>query len=321
MLYKDVAVTSGSYKGLKGKVTEADDLYARIELHTKSKKIKVLKNNLNVIVHGQPVPYLRFIGAAPEFSQPTPPTYGSSSGGRSAWNGGMTPSVSAGNGGVSAWGGSRGGFGGDGGKTPAYGAGGASTWGGASAWGGGQEEALLGVVLKVQVPFGIEVKVEVQLQVATKVATPPGIEIREETPPGIEVREAVLPGKVEVLGKVVTILHGEVRKVIPVHGDVTDTKKCCFLTEVRSLVSSSLLSLFIYVDDYCFEFCISTYSFMYTTFFKKIPNIILIVFTTWTIMKNFVHKTSQLIQKSCEHFKHLYRELVIDSKVPCVSLA
>lgn len=137
LLYKDVAVTSGSYKGLKGKVTEADDLYARIELHTKSKKIKVLKNNLNVIVHGQPVPYLRFIGAAPEFSQPTPPTYGSSSGGRSAWNGGMTPSVSAGNGGVSAWGGSRGGFGGDGGKTPAYGAGGASTWGGASAWGGG----------------------------------------------------------------------------------------------------------------------------------------------------------------------------------------
>lgn len=92
----------------------------------------------------------------------------------------------------------------------------------------GQEEALLGVVLKVQVPFGIEVKVEVQLQVATKVATPPGIEIREETPPGIEVREAVLPGKVEVLGKVVTILHGEVRKVIPVHGVVTDTKKCCF---------------------------------------------------------------------------------------------
>ena len=43
LLYKDVAVTSGSYKGLKGKVTEADDLYARIELHTKSKKIKVLK--------------------------------------------------------------------------------------------------------------------------------------------------------------------------------------------------------------------------------------------------------------------------------------
>ena len=82
-------------------------------------------------------------------------------------------------------------------------------------------------------------------------------------------KEAVLPGKVEVLGKVVTILHGEVRKVIPVHGVVTDTKKCCFLTEVCSLVSSSLLLLFIYVDDYCFEFCISTYSFMYTTFLKK----------------------------------------------------
>ena len=78
-------------------------------------------------------------------------------------------------------------FCGDGGKTPAYGAGGASTWGGASAWVAGQEEALLGVVLKVQVPFGIEVKVEVQLQVATKVATPPDRN-KEETPPGIEVR-------------------------------------------------------------------------------------------------------------------------------------
>ena len=227
-MYKDVAVTSGSYKGLKGKVTEADDLYARIELHTKSKKIKVLKNNLNVIVHGQPVPYLRFIGAAPEFSQPTPPTYGSSSGGRSAWNGGMTPSVSAGNGGVSAWGGSRGGFGGDGGKTPAYGAGGASTWGGASAWGGGAGGSSAWGGIKGAGSVWDRSKGGSSASSGNQGGNTAWDRNKEETPPGIEVREAVLPGKVEVLGKVVTILHGEVRKVIPVHGVVTDTKKCCF---------------------------------------------------------------------------------------------
>ncbi|KAI5952025.1 SPT5 [Candida jiufengensis] len=131
LLYKDVAVTSGSYKGLKGKVTEADDLYARIELHTKSKKIKVLKNNLNVLFKDRAVPYLRFIGAnvdqAPSdsFNQP-PNTF--SSGDRSVWNGGATPAVGGGGastwnrGGTSAWGGNKGG---------------ASTWGGASAWNGG----------------------------------------------------------------------------------------------------------------------------------------------------------------------------------------
>ncbi|RCK55421.1 Transcription elongation factor SPT5 [Candida viswanathii] len=156
LIYKDVQVTSGSYKGLKGKVTEADDEFARIELHTKSKKIKVRKQHLNVMVHGEPVPYMRFIGAAPDerFGGPAamPPTY--NSGGRSSW-GGATPSVAAG-GGASSWGGRRTGapaggastwggktpaYGGAGGKTPAYGAaaGGASTWGGAggaSTWGG-----------------------------------------------------------------------------------------------------------------------------------------------------------------------------------------
>ncbi|KAL6452485.1 LOW QUALITY PROTEIN: SPT5 Transcription elongation factor SPT5 [Candida maltosa Xu316] len=152
LLYKEVQVTSGSYKGLRGKVTDADDIFARIELHTKSKKIKVKKEHLNVIVHGQPVAYLKFIGAAPadfdnRLAQPTPPAFGSGAGtvipgGRSAW-GGATPSVAAA-GGASTWGGNRNNGGAsvwNGGKTPAYGAGNASTWGGsgaggASAWGG-----------------------------------------------------------------------------------------------------------------------------------------------------------------------------------------
>lgn len=151
LIYKDVQVTSGSYKGLKGKVTDADDEFARIELHTKSKKIKVRKQHLNVMVHGEPVPYMRFIGAAPDerFGAPAmPPTF--SSGGRSTW-GGATPAVAGGvsNGGASSWGGDRAGgastwggktpaYGSAGGKTPAYGsaaAGGASTWGGAGAGG------------------------------------------------------------------------------------------------------------------------------------------------------------------------------------------
>ncbi|KAI5960672.1 SPT5 [Candida pseudojiufengensis] len=152
LLYKDVVVTSGSYKGLKGKVTEADDLYARIELHTKSKKIKVLKNNLNVLLKERSVPYLRFIGAnidqppaVNSFNQSSIPQ---SSGDRSAWNGGATPSVAGGAsswnsgngtswGGVSAWGSGAGGASvwGDKGGASAWGAG--NTNGGTSAWGSG----------------------------------------------------------------------------------------------------------------------------------------------------------------------------------------
>ncbi|KAG2735960.1 hypothetical protein G9P44_000050 [Scheffersomyces stipitis] len=141
LLYKDVAVTSGSYKGLKGKVIETDDVYARIELHTKSKKIKVNKNNLNVLIRGEAIPYLRFIGAAPsesrEFNKPNAPAF--TSGERSSWNGNATPGVGA----NSAWGGASSSWGGassawNGGKTPAY-SGGNSTWGGAaSTWNGGK---------------------------------------------------------------------------------------------------------------------------------------------------------------------------------------
>ncbi|KAK6454606.1 uncharacterized protein RJT20DRAFT_130787 [Scheffersomyces xylosifermentans] len=140
LIYKDVAVTSGSYKGLKGKVVETDDVYARIELHTKSKKIKVNKNNLNVLIRGEAIPYLRFIGAAPgnapEFNRPNAPAF--SSGERSSWSGGQTPGVGA----SSAWGGAASTWGGNsswnGGKTPAYG-GNSSTWGGgASTWNGGK---------------------------------------------------------------------------------------------------------------------------------------------------------------------------------------
>lgn len=132
LLYKDVTVTSGTYKGLMGKVTDSDDIYARIELHTKSKKIKVPKLSLNVIIRGEAIPYLRFSGnSGPrEFTKPSAPAF--SSGGRSAWNGGATPAV----GGALTWGGKTPAY--NGGKTPA--AGGVSTWGGgggASAWGGG----------------------------------------------------------------------------------------------------------------------------------------------------------------------------------------
>lgn len=145
LIYKDVLVNSGNYKGLMGKVTEADDVYARIELHTKSKKIKVNKNLLSVLVRGEAVPYLRFIGASSgptnsnsgaPFSQ-TAKTPAYSSGGRSSWgNGGATPAV----GGASTWGGNGGQSSWGGGKTPAFNSGNASTWGGnsggASAWGG-----------------------------------------------------------------------------------------------------------------------------------------------------------------------------------------
>ncbi|RLV96063.1 Transcription elongation factor SPT5 [Spathaspora sp. JA1] len=132
LIYKDVAVTSGSYKGLKGKVTDTDDVYARIELHTKSKKIKVPKNNLNVMIRGEAIPYLRFIGAntqqaPPSYNQPKAPAFSSGS----AWGGAGAGSAAAG----SAWGGAGAGAGGAG-----------STWGGATAapgstWGGGKTPA------------------------------------------------------------------------------------------------------------------------------------------------------------------------------------
>lgn len=147
LIYKDVIVTGGNHKGLMGKVTDTDDVFARIELHTKSKKIKVNKNNLSVIIRGESIPYLRFIGAntGPQNSGPSMnnqnrfgPAF--SSGGKSAWgNGGATPMVGGGGaGGGTSWGGGATSWG----KTP----GGASTWGGnanagASTWGGGNGAA------------------------------------------------------------------------------------------------------------------------------------------------------------------------------------
>ncbi|KAK6465134.1 hypothetical protein DFJ63DRAFT_316295 [Scheffersomyces coipomensis] len=131
LLYRDVAVTTGPYKGLKGKVVQADEIYVRVELHTKSKKIKVEKQGLQVLDRGEWVPYLKFIGASVEetrdFNRPRNPAF--NSGERSAWNGGVTPVV--GGGAASTWGGDTTAW--SGGKTPAYGS--QSTWGGASAWG------------------------------------------------------------------------------------------------------------------------------------------------------------------------------------------
>lgn len=138
LLGKDVVINSGNHKGLMGKVVETDDVDARIELHSKSKKVKVDKNRLSVLIRGELIPYVRFVGGpqasggpnsgpAPQRSQPA-----FSSGGRSSW-GNATPAA----GGQSTWGGASS-WGG--GKTPAYNAGGASSWGGnaggASAWGG-----------------------------------------------------------------------------------------------------------------------------------------------------------------------------------------
>ena len=141
LIQKDVKVSGGSYKGLLGKVVDTDDVIAIIELHTKSKKIRVNKNNLNVLVRGEAIPYLRFIGAPMDnqMNRSNAPAF--TSGGRSAWNGGATPSVA--NGGSSSWGG---GTAWGGGKTPAYSGnqsswgggktpGGNSSWGGTSTWG------------------------------------------------------------------------------------------------------------------------------------------------------------------------------------------
>lgn len=137
VLYKDVVVTGGNHKGLKGKVTDADDVYVRIELHTKAKKIKVNKNSISVLVRGEAIPYLRFIGANASSmnsqSKPSVPAF--SSGGKSSWssNGGGT--AWGGSGGTSSWGGATS-WGG--GKTPAHNSGNASTWGGSSSWNGGK---------------------------------------------------------------------------------------------------------------------------------------------------------------------------------------
>ncbi|CUM67254.1 uncharacterized protein PRCAT00004947001 [Priceomyces carsonii] len=138
LIYKDVVITGGNHKGLMGKVTDADEVYARIELHTKSKKIKVNKNNLSVLVHGESIPYLRFIGAP--MSQQSQQKFSApafTSGGRSSWNhnGGVTPAAGSGS---SAWGSMGGASSWGGGKTPAYSSNGnASTWGGAaSSWNG-----------------------------------------------------------------------------------------------------------------------------------------------------------------------------------------
>lgn len=167
LLNQSVIVTRGNYKGLMGNVADADDVDARIELHTMSKKIKVRKDMLSVIVRGEPVPYLRFIGGGRSSGPGGPgagnmpnragPSFGgisgsgSSWGGSSAWNRGGASTIGAGNGGAggsSTWGGNNGGMtpaaGGasawGGGKTPGVGAG--STWGktpggGASTWGAG----------------------------------------------------------------------------------------------------------------------------------------------------------------------------------------
>lgn len=130
LISKDVVINSGNYKGLMGKVVETDDIDARIELHTKAKKIKVNKTKLSVMIRGESIPYLRFIGASEGSSNRFPgsslgPAF--SSGAKSAW-GGATPAVA---GGASSWGG----------KTPAANSGGAaSAWGStgaASAWGSG----------------------------------------------------------------------------------------------------------------------------------------------------------------------------------------
>lgn len=130
LLNKDVVVNNGNYKGLMGKVVETDDVDARIELHTKSKKIKVNKTKLSVLIRGESIPYLRFIGASegPRGGPGSNSGPAFSSGAKSAW-GGATPAFN-GAGGASTWGG----------KTPAINAGGASTWaasGGQSAWGSG----------------------------------------------------------------------------------------------------------------------------------------------------------------------------------------
>lgn len=127
LINKDVVINSGNHKGLMGKVIETDDVDARIELHTKAKKIKVNKTKLSVLIRGESIPYLRFIGASETGGRGAHLSLGPafSSGGRSVL-GGATPAV--GGGAASAWQG----------KTPSTSAGATSSWGssgGSSAWG------------------------------------------------------------------------------------------------------------------------------------------------------------------------------------------
>lgn len=134
LIQKDVSVTLGVYKGLMGKVVDSTDTVATIELHTKLKRIKVDKNKLNVLIRGQAIPYVRFIGGPAQSAEPQ--QQGGSRayalGGRLAWNGGATPAA----GGGTAWGGNPGG-----GRTPAFSLGNVSQWGGGEklAWGSGNQ--------------------------------------------------------------------------------------------------------------------------------------------------------------------------------------
>lgn len=153
LLSKDVIINSGNHKGLMGKVIETDDVDARIELHTKSKKIKVNKTKLSVLIRGESIPYLRFIGASetggrgpssslgPAFSSGNPMMMGGATpavgGAASSWQG-KTPSIMAGA--NSNWGAA--------GNTSAWGsAGNSSAWGSAgatSAWGAGDGNSTWG---------------------------------------------------------------------------------------------------------------------------------------------------------------------------------
>ncbi|CAK7900679.1 transcription elongation factor Spt5p [[Candida] anglica] len=149
LINHNVVVIQGNYKGLMGKATDADDVYVRIELHTKSKKIKVRKDQVSVMIRGESIPYLRFIGAPGGGNrQPsrTGPSFGgvasgSGNGGGSTWGGGGASSWNKPRGGASAYAGTVGGasstWGGAGGQTPSIsGAGGASAWGGGKTPGG-----------------------------------------------------------------------------------------------------------------------------------------------------------------------------------------
>lgn len=153
ILGHDIIINGGNYKGLIGKVKDTDDVFARIELQSTAKIVKVNKNSISVLVKGESIPYLRFIGSSAASQGPNSfnnqgrswgPAFSSA---KPSWgsNGGMTPAVG---GGASTWGGNGGASSWGGGKTPGYNAGkgsawgdgGASTWrgnGNSSTWGGG----------------------------------------------------------------------------------------------------------------------------------------------------------------------------------------
>lgn len=128
LLNKDVIINSGNHKGLMGKVIETDDVDARIELHTKSKKIKINKTKLSVLIRGESIPYLRFIGASDQGGRGFPALGPAFSSGGNSVLGGATPAV--GGGAATSWQG----------KTASISAGGNSSWGSvgnSSAWGAG----------------------------------------------------------------------------------------------------------------------------------------------------------------------------------------